>query len=239
MRGWVYVMTCRSMPGLLKVGASLKDPFLRARELRTTGNPHEFVVEYDILAEDPFMLERAVHELLAHHNEAGDGQGTEFFRCSVEDAVIAIRSLTKGVGAMDTFHKARRAEILAAKKAEAERIAELRRAATEELERQKEEASRQEAAELSQRHHEEQEQERLRQAEERNKLRREWQADQEGRLYKSFKDKLVRARGLEMLAEGTLVLCTNCNRPLLFSVPITTQGVVCDACHGYVVVPGR
>ncbi len=239
MRGWVYVMTCRAMPGLLKVGASTKDPFLRAKELRTTGNPHEFVVEYDVLAQDPFMLERAVHERLSHHREISGGQGSEFFRCAVEEAVVVIRSLTKGSGTTDTFHKAQREAVLAAERAEAERAAERRHLAAEALKLQKDEARRREQAELLQQRHEELERERLRLAQERIEKRKEWEADQKSRLYKSFKDQLVRARGLEMLATGTLVICTSCNRPLLFSSPIATQEVVCDACRGCVVIPRR
>ncbi len=238
MRGWVYVMTCRAMPGLLKVGASAKDPFLRAKELRSTGNPHEFVVEYDTLVEDPFMLERAVHERLAHHQEIGDGRGVEFFRCTVEEVVMVIRALTKNSGATDAFHKVQRDEILAAEKAKAERLEELRREAADELKRQQDEAIIRAAKERAFRLQEEQVQEGLRLAQERIEQRQAWDSDQEKRLYMSFKDKRVRAKGLEMLAAGTLVMCTNCGRPLLSPSPIV-GGIECDACRTYVAIPRK
>jgi len=37
IRGWVYVMTNKSMPGLVKIGYSTKDPSARADELGTRG----------------------------------------------------------------------------------------------------------------------------------------------------------------------------------------------------------
>ncbi len=45
VRGWVYVITNAAMPGLVKVGYSLKDPSLRARGLGNTGAPHQYEVE--------------------------------------------------------------------------------------------------------------------------------------------------------------------------------------------------
>lgn len=53
MRGWVYVMSNRSMPNLVKVGFSSKDPELRAKELAHTGTPHPYVVDYEALVRDP------------------------------------------------------------------------------------------------------------------------------------------------------------------------------------------
>jgi hypothetical protein len=40
MRGWIYVISNNSMPGLVKVGYSMKDPEERAKELDHTGTPH-------------------------------------------------------------------------------------------------------------------------------------------------------------------------------------------------------
>lgn len=238
MRGWVYVMTCRAMPGLLKVGASSKDPFIRAKELRSTGNPHDFVVEYDSLVDDPFMLERAVHERLAHRQEIGDGQGAEFFRCTVEEAVMAIRALTRGSCVTDTFHKAERDVILAAEKARVEHLEALRRDAENERKRQQDEAIWREAEEIAQQLREEQARESSRLAQARIESRNAWDADQKDRLYKAFTEKLIRAKGLEMLANGTLVMCPSCNRPLLSSTPIAGD-IECDACRSHVSVPVR
>jgi len=37
MKGWVYVITNKAMPSLVKVGFLTKDPGLRAKELGNTG----------------------------------------------------------------------------------------------------------------------------------------------------------------------------------------------------------
>jgi len=45
MKGWVYIIANKAMPGLVKVGYSMKDPELRAAELNNTGSPHPYVLE--------------------------------------------------------------------------------------------------------------------------------------------------------------------------------------------------
>ena len=87
IRGWVYVLSNRAMPYVLKIGFSTKDPSLRIQELNTTGLPHPFVVEYDVLVMGPREVEQAVHAELKRHHEA-----KEFFRISVAAAISAIRS---------------------------------------------------------------------------------------------------------------------------------------------------
>lgn len=74
------------MPGLVKVGFSTKAPMLRAKELANTGAPHPYEVLYDALVEEPRMIEASAHALLESHRE-----GREWFRCSVEQAIQAIR----------------------------------------------------------------------------------------------------------------------------------------------------
>lgn len=86
MKGWVYVISNRAMPDLVKVGFSTKDPKLRAEELGHTGSPHPYVVEYEVLVEDPMLMEQEAHRLLSAKHEA-----KEWFRCSTEMAVSAIR----------------------------------------------------------------------------------------------------------------------------------------------------
>jgi hypothetical protein len=88
VRGWVYVLTNKAMPGLVKIGFSTKDPFLRAQELEGTGLPHPYVVEYDVLVIEPRDVEQAVHTQLRAHNES-----KEFFRAEVIAAVNAIREV--------------------------------------------------------------------------------------------------------------------------------------------------
>ena len=94
MRGWVYVISNKAMPGLLKVGFTLKDPALRARELGQTGVPHPFVVDYEVMVEHPRHVEQRIHSKLAHVRER-----KEWFRCTLPEAVGAIRALV-GDGAL-------------------------------------------------------------------------------------------------------------------------------------------
>src|SRR5438045_7039757 len=49
VKGWVYIISNRSMLGLVKIGFSTKDPILRAAELSQAGTPHPHIVEYDVL----------------------------------------------------------------------------------------------------------------------------------------------------------------------------------------------
>ena len=90
IRGWVYVLLNKSMPGLLKIGFSTKDPALRVRELGGTGLPHDFEIAYDALVESPRDLEQLVHKRLIEYHEA-----KEFFRIDLEFAVDAIREVAE------------------------------------------------------------------------------------------------------------------------------------------------
>jgi hypothetical protein len=86
IRGWVYVLSNKAMPGLVKIGFSTKDPALRVNELNGTGLPHAFDIEYDVLTLDPRETEQDVHRRLAPHREA-----KEFFRVNPQFATQTIR----------------------------------------------------------------------------------------------------------------------------------------------------
>ena len=89
MRGWIYVISNKSMPGLVKVGYSSKDPEERAKELDHTGTPHPYIVEDDFLIEgDLIETEQSIHQSLSSYLE-----GKEWFRCSPEEAIAAIRQV--------------------------------------------------------------------------------------------------------------------------------------------------
>lgn len=91
IRGWVYIITNKAMPGLIKVGYSTKDPQLRAGELNHTGSPHPYSVEYDVLVTNPKDIESKTHSSLSKKRE-----GKEWFRCSVEEAIETIRVVING-----------------------------------------------------------------------------------------------------------------------------------------------
>jgi hypothetical protein len=90
IRGYVYVLTNEGLPGLVKVGFSLKDPAVRATELSTTGVPHPYVVEYDVLVLNPIDIEQAVHHAF---RKEGRHEAKEFFRVSVSDAITKINQM--------------------------------------------------------------------------------------------------------------------------------------------------
>lgn len=86
MKGWVYVISNKAMPGILKVGYTMKDPQLRANELYHTGAPHQYEVDYEALVDNPYNVEQSAHLTLIKSQE-----GKEWFRCSLEEAISAIR----------------------------------------------------------------------------------------------------------------------------------------------------
>ena len=67
------------------------DPAMRAKELEGTGVPHPFVVEYEILVDDPMKLEQSVHRYLRDVNE-----NKEWFRCDFAKCVSAIHECNNG-----------------------------------------------------------------------------------------------------------------------------------------------
>jgi len=91
------------MPGLVKVGYSTKDPELRAAELNHTGAPHPYLVEYELLIEEPYAVEQKTHKALSSKREA-----KEWFRCSPEEAVAAIKQNAKNPVISETYKRAKR-----------------------------------------------------------------------------------------------------------------------------------
>ena len=108
MKGWVYVISNKAMPGLVKVGYSAKDPKQRAKELGmgNAGSPHPYVVEYDALVEDPENIEKKTHKQLSAKHEA-----KEWFRCSTEEAVTAIKQVVGENIFHETYAKIERNKI--------------------------------------------------------------------------------------------------------------------------------
>jgi hypothetical protein len=116
MKGWVYVISNKAMPGLVKVGISEKDPELRAQELEGPGVPQPYRVEYEMLVEGPEDVEQQAHHFLSTYRE-----GKGWFHCSAEEAVLAIQRAAVGKSAIETLKKADRGK---AEKNRARRMAE-------------------------------------------------------------------------------------------------------------------
>lgn len=91
-KGVLYCFTHSEMPGLVKVGATRKDPIVRATELSGgTGVPGAFTVAYYRGFVDCFAAERIAHEQFA---DARVDTQREFFRVEVSEVVSFIRDLT-------------------------------------------------------------------------------------------------------------------------------------------------
>ncbi len=103
VKGWVYVIFNKAMPGLVKVGYSMKDPELRASELNHTGSPHPYCVDYEMLVYEPRDVEQRAHKLLSDWSE-----GKEWFRCSTEEAVAVIKEVVAGREIAETYKQAER-----------------------------------------------------------------------------------------------------------------------------------
>jgi len=86
IKGWVYVMSNRAMPSMVKVGYSTKDPALRAKELNNTGVPYTYQVDFEILVVNPANVEQMTHEILEDFRA-----GKEWFRCELIEAIAAIK----------------------------------------------------------------------------------------------------------------------------------------------------
>ncbi len=88
-KGFVYVMSNKSMPGIIKVGMSTKMPEGRAKELSSdTSTPTPFIVEYYAIFDDMIKAERMAHQRLKLHHH-----GKEFFSTTVENAIYSIEEL--------------------------------------------------------------------------------------------------------------------------------------------------
>jgi len=89
IKGFVYVMSNKSMPGIIKIGMSTKMPEERAKELSSdTSTPTSFIVEYYAIFDDMIKAERMAHQRLKPHHH-----GKEFFSTTVENAIYSIEEL--------------------------------------------------------------------------------------------------------------------------------------------------
>jgi hypothetical protein len=80
-------MTNPSLPDVVKIGFTMKDPEIRRRELSGTSLPHEYQVVYEVLIDDPFEIEKIVHASLDYCRV---NKGREFFRIRIDAALSCI-----------------------------------------------------------------------------------------------------------------------------------------------------
>jgi hypothetical protein len=92
--GYVYILINTSMPGLIKIGRTLRDSRSRARELQTTGVPTAFEVAFEVFSENHENLEDTMHNHLADFRVSGN---REFFRYPLRDAIALLQQYNRPV----------------------------------------------------------------------------------------------------------------------------------------------
>ncbi|MFX1689711.1 GIY-YIG nuclease family protein [Paraburkholderia sp. A2RI-6] len=94
MQGYVYIISNKAMPDLLKVGFTTRSPEERAAELSGTALPYPAVVEYSALVEHADAVEREAHRRLASLRVS---QNREWFRCSRTKAIDTVKAAAGSV----------------------------------------------------------------------------------------------------------------------------------------------
>lgn len=88
-RGYVYILSNPSMPGLVKIGRTTRSVEQRANELWQTGVPTPFVVEEEFYTPDCVALEAVAH---GHLEGKRVSTSREFFKVPVNYAGNLLRS---------------------------------------------------------------------------------------------------------------------------------------------------
>tara|TARA_R110000796_G_scaffold194409_1_gene310825 strand:+ start:664 stop:1128 length:465 start_codon:yes stop_codon:yes gene_type:complete len=90
---WVYILTNSTMPGLIKIGSTSKDPNERAKQIsRGTGVPVEFDVKYAYRCFNAERLERELHKYFKSYRT---NNKKEFFQLDLDKARYNIKKLGK------------------------------------------------------------------------------------------------------------------------------------------------
>lgn len=82
--GYIYCLSNKSTPGILKIGMTERTPEERAKELFTTGVASPFTIEFAKKVKDPKHKEAVLHKLLEQYTERYNSR-REFFRVSPEE----------------------------------------------------------------------------------------------------------------------------------------------------------
>lgn len=91
LKGWVYVLSNPSMPGIYKIGLTTTHPEKRAKELSgTSGVPTKFKVVKSFISEDPSGHEKEIHRQLSRFRINED---REFFQCQIEKIINVCASV--------------------------------------------------------------------------------------------------------------------------------------------------
>ena len=86
MPGFVYAFVCPSMPGVVKIGATTRDPneiLTEANKEDEWGPPEPYVIACYAQVEDPFAAKRSVRALFAGRRV---NPRRDFYRASADEA---------------------------------------------------------------------------------------------------------------------------------------------------------
>ena len=83
-RGWIYCMSNKAFPNLLKIGQTKHPPNNRADQLYSTGVPYPFKVEFAKKIDNYEKREKIIHSILEKYIKRVNPK-REFFEASVKD----------------------------------------------------------------------------------------------------------------------------------------------------------
>ncbi len=90
-KGFVYILINPAFTGFVKVGKTIKEPEVRARELSSgSGVPAPYAVAWDALVTDCDQVEKLIHHQLAHARSRKD---REFFAIPLKNAISIASSV--------------------------------------------------------------------------------------------------------------------------------------------------
>lgn len=134
MRGYVYILSNRAMPGLVKIGFTTRTLHERIGELSSTGVPARFELEFYCEVDQAAYFERETHRKLRHYRFE-----KEFFKCTIANAVEAVKHVASNGRHIiyDSGGPSAQAYLTEHEKYEIARIAEYNRRQAELLEQQR------------------------------------------------------------------------------------------------------
>lgn len=91
--GFVYVMINPAIPNLVKIGRTTRAASARAKQLRGTAIPEDFIVVYDELVTDCESVEERIHQRFDDRRYRAN---REFFQISIREAVRGLIDESSG-----------------------------------------------------------------------------------------------------------------------------------------------
>lgn len=92
MKGFVYILTNKYMPDIVKIGRTSRSVEGRAHELFVTGVPAPFDVGAEVFSPDCVALEESIHAALRDDRVS---HSREFFKIGINDAAAILHDLHK------------------------------------------------------------------------------------------------------------------------------------------------